>query len=472
MKVLLAEAPYSYGINNIIIPKYFPLGLGYIASVLKSKGFEVELLAGLSLWDFLSSFAKELTNFQPRVVGISAMTPSYPAAIRMARVAKEAVGAITVLGGNHATVCKDELIRQSEIDYVVCGEGEFTMLELCQSLEQGRLGEKEISGLIHKVGGEIRITRPRPLYDHLDQIPFPARELVDLRRFGVHSYIDFGQRKGISASMITSRGCPFRCIYCSNSTTMGRRYRWHSPEYVISEIEMLRDKYGTRHIVFEDDVFTMNSERVQELCARFKERNIRVTWYAISRVDAINDKLAIEMESSGCRMIAFGIESGNQEVLNKIKKGITLEQSRRAVAACHKAGIKTQTTFILGFPFENIKTMEDTLKFAIELSPTVAIFFPLTPYPGTEVWEYVKEEDRPKSFNEWERYVVTGREPPVSLVEGLSPRQISGLTNYFHKRFYLRPKQIARIIRSCRSPQDMWNLGKAGIAMVLKTIAK
>jgi len=148
MRVLLAEAPYSYGINNIVIPKYFPLGLGYIASVLKYKGFEIRLLAGLSAKDFLDSLTKELIDFKPRVVGISAMTPSYPAAIRMAGVAKETVGAITVLGGNHATVSRDQLIGQPEIDYVVYGEGEFTMLELCQALRDGGLGEREISGLV------------------------------------------------------------------------------------------------------------------------------------------------------------------------------------------------------------------------------------------------------------------------------------------------------------------------------------
>ncbi|MCK5603739.1 cobalamin-dependent protein, partial [Candidatus Pacearchaeota archaeon] len=140
VKVLLAEAPYSYGVANIAIPKYFPLGLGYIASTLQGKGFEVEFLAGLDIEDFLRSFIKKLIDFQPRVVGISTMTPSYPAAIRMARVAKETIGAITVLGGNHATVCRDQVIRQPEVDYVVYGEGEFTMLELCQSLERGGAG--------------------------------------------------------------------------------------------------------------------------------------------------------------------------------------------------------------------------------------------------------------------------------------------------------------------------------------------
>jgi anaerobic magnesium-protoporphyrin IX monomethyl ester cyclase len=230
---------------------------------------------------------------------------------------------------------------------------------------------------------------------------------------------------------------------------------------------LVRD-YGVDSIVFEDDTFTVDPERAARICDLLIERKLGVQWYCLSRVDRVTKPLVEHMVRAGCRMINFGIESGVQENLDRIGKRITLEDTRRAIKICDEVGLRTQGTFVLGFPFDNPQTIERTMSFARDLPLTVAIFFPLTPYPGTPCWEYLAPDQRPHTLEEWKRYVVGIAEPPVSLVNGLSPRDLQRIANLGHMRFYLRPSQLWRLVKTVQSPSELAGYADNAFALLVR----
>ena len=249
---------------------------------------------------------------------------------------------------------------------------------------------------------------------------------------------------------------------------MGRGYRVHSPEYVVEEIELLAQKYRIDQIVLGDDTFTVLPERVEEICERLIERKLGVQWYCLSRVDRIEKPLVQKMKRAGCRMIAFGVESGDQGVLDRIGKGTSLEDARKAIKICKEAGLRTQATFVIGFPFDDLQTIGKTVDFACELSPTVAIIFPLTPYPGTECFSYLSESQRPRALEDWKRFTMAIQEPPVSFIDGLSPRRLQRLANQGHLKFYLRPKQLYQMLRTIRSADEFVGYFNSALALAVR----
>ena len=249
--------------------------------------------------------------------------------------------------------------------------------------------------------GTVKTNPPRDLIKDVDSLPFPARDLVDMSRLGTHKYIDVGR---VSATMISSRGCPFKCAFCSSHITMGKIYRFRSAQNVLAEIDELVGRYQVNHVAFEDDTFTLNRDRVETICRGLIQRNYDLTWYCLSRVESMDLELARLMRRAGCRLVSFGIESGNPDILQKIHKKISLPAARQAIEACYQAGLRSQCTFILGFPFDTQQTMADTLHFAQELSPTIAIFFALVPYPGTEMYQYLPESLRPHQAEQWQDF--------------------------------------------------------------------
>ena len=469
MKILLIEPPCSYGFDDFMIRKYFPLGLGYIASALREAGHKVSLFLEKGGNEYEEKLKLRLRDFQPALVGISAMTPYYPDAVWNAKIVRETLPNTTVvLGGHHASAIPEESLSAAKnVDYVVCGEGEITVVELAAVLEGKEDGFEKIDGLIGREGTEIVRNRPRGLIKDIDTIPFPARDLVDMKKFGVHSYIQFGKHP---ATMISSRGCPYRCAFCSGQLTMGRGYRIHSPEYVLAEIRELVEKYGVDHLVFEDDTFTMKRERVLKIAEGIAALQKKITWYCLSRVDTMDEELALTMKRAGCRMINFGIESGSEEILKKIHKKISLEKALHAVAACRKANLRTQATFILGFPFESRENMKKTLDFAQKLMPTIAIFFPLTPYPGTEAFEYLPSEKRPITVEDWKSYMVTSKKGNLCVVEGMTEKELQTILRLWHRKFYLRPTQIFQMLKTIGSFGELKQILKAFIGFVYRQI--
>ncbi|MGQ9921436.1 MAG: B12-binding domain-containing radical SAM protein [Desulfobacca sp.] len=464
MNILLIEAPYDYGRMESMTKPHFPLGLGYVAAYLRQQGHTVRLLIKLTP----EELQRHLEAFDPQLVGVSCMTPTFPQAVAICRTVKEKGRAATVLGGPHVTALKEDILAlQPEVDYVVYGEGEQTVAALCQALAQGNPALPDVNGLVYRrPDGTISVNPPRGLIKDVDSLPFPARDLLDMERLGTHRYIDVGRN---SATMISSRGCPFKCAFCSSHITMGKLYRFRSAENVLAEIDELVGRYRVNHIAFEDDTFTLNRERLETICQELIRRCYDLTWYCLSRVESMDLELARLMRRAGCRLVSFGIESGNPEILQKIHKKISLPAARRAVEACYRAGLRSQCTFILGFPFDTQQTMAETLRFAQELSPTIAIFFALVPYPGTEMYRYLPESLRPQRADEWQDFAnMINNQGYLSLVPGVSAAALTRMTEQWHLRFYLRPRQLYRMFRTLHSWQEFRSFAASGWGLAQK----
>ena len=466
MRIILAEAPFSYDQAMVKGERYFPLGIGYVASYIRRKpNREVQLFV-----DTIEDFQEFVDANPPDVLGLSAMTSSYPTCAKMARIAKSAnPNCVVIIGGQHATSVGDMIFSEiSEIDFIAMGEGEVLMDRFLGELESDSRNWASIAGLIYKEKGEIQSVPQEGLLRELDTMPFPARDLLPLEKFASHAHMRFGNK---TASLISSRGCPWKCSYCSSFVTMGRLYRYRSPQNVVDEMEEMHRKWGVDNFIFWDDVFTVRHDRVFGFCDELRRRQLDVTWWCMSRTDRMTPELAEAMADAGCVMISFGIESGSDQTLKRIRKQVDLEVVKEAIAYCNAAGIRTQGTFILGFPFETYKDFETTIDFAKSSGVYLALFFSFTPYPGTEEWSYVPDSLKPQSLDEWHHFVCSTR-TCKSWNPNFSDKEIAGIVEKAHERFYYRPSQIIRILLSLNSVKDLKPYAKSALSLTWSLFGK
>ena len=357
-----------------------PLGLGYIASYLRKSGFSVEIVdCTFMRWEEAVDRAKRLT---PSIVGIYSMFSMAKPAVDFARVMRGGCK-LMVAGGPLPTVNPESFL--DDFDVVVKGEGEQTFAELVEQFF--RKGDfSRIPGLFFRRGKETVFTGDRKPFKDLDAIPFPAREL-----FPNQDYIRYWRRVNSApkTSIITTRGCPFNCDFCSHAV-FGLSYRERTPKNVVDEVESTLH-FGYEEIFFIDDCFTLNIRRMNEICDEMIRRRLNFKWECLSRVDNITRELAMKMKKAGCDRIFFGIESGNERILKIIGKGFSLDQARRAVENSNSAGIKTGAFFILGYPGETDDTLLDTISFSTSLPLDYLSFTMPYPIPGTGLFEKLKD---------------------------------------------------------------------------------
>lgn len=409
-----------------------PLGLGYLAAVLRREGFKVRIIDDMVENLSFEALIKRLKN--SIMVGITSTTPTFNSALKYARKIKEALPDIfVVLGGVHVTFRPLDAAKNDFVDAVCVGEGEETIVEIAEKVEAGRKLE-DVKGVVYKSENEIVDNGPRGFIRDLDSLPFPAYDLMPLERYSL-----FGERLE-QFPMITSRGCPFACRYCSSSLFMGHRFRVRSAQNVVDEIEWLISEFNAKHIAFGDDTFTLSRRRVEAICDEIRRRGIDVEWSCSSRVDTINEDMVKKMRDAGCSAIYFGVESASPRILDFYRKKIDLEKVRRAVTLAKKYGIKVICSFIIGAPMERKEDMEATLKLALKLDPDYAQFSVLTPYPGTEIFDEAERKGwiLSRNFDDF----TAGK--PVLKNFFMSPQEISGFLKHCYLRFYLRPKFIWR----------------------------
>ena len=378
-----------------------------------------------------------------------------------------------VLGGHHVSAVGMEVLEQSpDTDFAVMGEGEITMHELIQALESGMSDYSEINGLAWRENGEVRVNSARELIEDINTLSLPARDLVDMDKYRLHSYIDFGKK---SATMITTRGCPYKCAFCSSWLTMGARYRFRSVENIITEVKELVAS-GIDHIVFEDDTMALKRDRIMAICDALIKMPNSPTWYCLTRVDTMDHELAKKFKEAGCKMVNFGIESGSPEVLKLIGKKISLDKAVEAVSACKKAGLRTQCSFIVGFPIDTENTMAMTYKMATKINPDIAIFFPLTPYPGTKMYnEYLDKALIPHTVDEWRNYIMTDNRSGISVNIGYTGEEIKAIANKYNRKFFLRPLHILGMLKTVNNLTDLLRLARGALfllAGIFKDIKK
>ena len=376
---------------------YVPLGITTIAAVLELKGYDVELI-DLNVGNIKSrEFQKKISTAD--IVGITGMITSYRDVLKLVSKVKELNSKVPiVLGGSLATTVPKELLQSTSADFIVLGEGENTVIKLINTIEKGSNTNElnGIRGIAYRKDSEIIITPKVDLIQNLDTIPFPARHLLNMNLYfrpldnwNIKTK-EFGKIK--STNMMTSRGCPYNCTFCFKAM-WGYKWRGRSPESMIQEIELLHKDYGANGFFFDEEVFGLNQKRVLDFCQLIRERGLKIIWHCNDRVNLVSKDLLKVMYDAGCRDIAYGIESGNQEILDSMRKKITLDQVRQAVKWTKEAGIHTTGYFILGMLGETKSTIEDTINFARELKLPLYAFSIATPYPGTELYNSALEKN-------------------------------------------------------------------------------
>lgn len=357
MKVLLVFAAYKFMKN--VTSNQFPLGMGYLAGYLRSKGIEVKIVD--LRHDKNNQFLSVLTEYDPDIVGISCMTPNQNEAYGVARTVKNKLNnPIVILGGVHATFMYDEILKtRKEIDIVAIGEGEITLYELCKALDSGFSINKlsEIKGIAFRENGNVVVTPPREKVENLDDLPWPAFDLVALP--GIETYFTDSR----DLPVLTSRGCPFKCAFCSTSVMHGQKYRKREPEKIVDELEYLNNKFSANKFSIVDDTFTVDKERTKKICFEIIRRNLEIRWGCSARVDTLSPDMVKVMKKAGCQGLFFGIESLNDNILKKIKKGFTSARAISIVKMALEEGLIVDTSFILGLPGDNLKNTKKIYDF-------------------------------------------------------------------------------------------------------------
>lgn len=390
----------------LITPKQYreevmtPLGILYLAAVLEKKGHNVTVLDMNEPDMTIGRLSENLKKIKPPLVGVSSMITDIRDVLRIGATVKETLpGSLVVFGGPLPSSMPGIMIKKPFVDVVVLGEGESTMLELVEAAEGGRKLES-VNGIVFKRNGEVVATPPREPTKDLDSIPFPARHLINMRTYLRKKRILLGVRKRnmVSINMISSRGCPYNCIYCFQGV-FGRTWRGRSAKNVVDEMELLHKDYGVEGIVFSDDTFVLDRKRVFGICHEIKKRKLKVKWFCNARANLVDFEMLKEMKSAGCIQVAFGIESGNKKILELMRKGATKKQVANAVRMAKKAGLYTMGFFMVGMIGESPKEMMDTIEFARKLGLDFASFSITTTHPTTALETLAKEYGKlPKNF--------------------------------------------------------------------------
>jgi len=414
-----------------------PLGLAYIAATLEAQGYNVGILDMNAQPQLSAGFSNILIEQQPRIVGITCLTPFYSTVLSLAKTAKECLDTTVIIGGAHATALPEEMLDGDDIDYVVLGEGEAIMSELAQSLLRNDGKVEQVRGIAFKKDGMLHHTGQHEYIQNLDELPFPARHLLPLEKYTSPQY-----KKANVTSIITSRGCPYSCIFCDYRFLMGPKFRRRSPENVVMEIEECLEKFDVTHFSFRDSTFTFGDSWIAAFCQAIKQRKLDISWDCNGRVNLVTENMLFAMKEAGCNMISYGIESGDQQILDFANKSLTVEQSLNAVTMTRKMGIETLCYFILGLPGENYQTINNTIAFARKLNPDYAQFSLATPFPGTPLYSYAAGNNLIRPGITWDEFSPINK--AILRTRELDFEELEKSLKRAYKSYYLRPGYILK----------------------------
>jgi len=460
LNVLLID-PFAqtYGKFNRNIGKVLPLGLGYIAGVSVKRGDNVQFLdlAVNPMQD--DEIEKYIKKFKPDIIGFTATILTIKHAYRIATICKKAVPCITILGGSHASLYPDKTLKEnSDIDILVLGEGEKTWDELLSTI-QDKKDLAKVDGIMFRKRNNFVRTKPREYIKNLDEVPKIPYQLFPVEKY-IPQAMYYHQNRLPAFTIITSRGCPFQCTFCPKPV-FGNKYRTQSAERVFEDIKELVDNYGAKEIIFYDDTFNLHRDRMIKICDLIIENKLDITWNAMTRVDLIDYELLKRMKESGCWQLVFGIESAHQELLDRIKKGITLDQIRESISWCRELGITTRGSFMLGMPGETLEMGKKTVDFAIELDLDYANFCVTVPHYNTELYATCKEFGEVRDDADWDDFNLLNEDNPIFVNKDISQESLAQLFKSAWRRFYLRPGYIWKQTKMlAKSPSDIIKLAK------------
>jgi anaerobic magnesium-protoporphyrin IX monomethyl ester cyclase len=450
-----SEVPEAVAAENLSYP---PLALMAIAQFIKTHSTHEVTILDAQLDDMeYDALEAKVREFRPDVVGVTAFTVQLVDVLKTVQTAKKGGAKYVVVGGPHVSDFPQECKNLPGVDAVVKGEGQKPMLDLCDAWEKGEV-PKGIGGTMAHPDDPVP---EQDVYfsNNLDDYPIIDRTIVDYKR-----YYDVMGRGGIFTTLISSRGCPYRCTFCN---TPRHRYRVMSPGRVCDEIKACLD-LGIQEFYFVDDTFNITNARVMDLCDEIIKRNLKLSWTVRFRVKGANRELLTKMKQAGCNRIQFGVEQGTEEGLLRLKKDVTVREIESAFRLCREVGIHTVAYFMIGTPTERTREdVMDTINYSIQLDPDFVMYNVLTPFPGTTLYDE-GERDGVLDVNPWFKFMRDPREDFKAQVwdEYFTRAELRELLETAYRRFYWRPKFIARNLTQIQSPKDFMRKATAGLRML------
>jgi radical SAM superfamily enzyme YgiQ (UPF0313 family) len=453
MRVLLINPPTRRRpspIGPIIRTLFYnspPLGLAYLAAVLEQDGHEVTIVDCLVRDTSLAELAARAKALAPELIGITSTTPYYHAA-RETAAALHAVapGASIGLGGAHVTANPELLLTDDCFSFGVRGEGELTLREIAACLAAGN-DYRDVPGVVTVDQGSLRFAPPREYIENLDALPPPARRLLPIRDYRP---LPNDQHRLPKTSMISSRGCPYGCVFCDKQV-FGSRYRSHSPQRIVAEMHALEREFGVRDIAFVDSTFTPNRARVEAVLDAMEADPPRATWTCTGRANVLEEDLLRRMRRMNCWRIRVGVESGNEQILRDIRKGVTRQEVERTTRAADRLGLQVKVFFMIGHLGETRATIEESIRFARELPAKDVTVQINTPLRGTPQYEPSRTRGRMLTTDSSDFSFFQ----PGFVPEGLTAAELAAAHRRFYRRFYLRPITVWRHLKTIRGPVDV-----------------
>jgi len=465
LKVALVYPPYGPvrnepGIKTVkenygIFPS---LSLLYVAGILEAAGCEVLFIDAHAEELSLDETVARLSAFGPDYVGYTITTYLFFQTMDWIRAIRERVNVPTIVGGVHLSIYPRETLGYDCIDYAVTGEAEQALPEMLSALVKGD-ELSSVRGIAYRRNDGKIVVTPKAADCDVDQAPFPARQLIDNSLY--YSFIS--KYKNFSC-FITSRGCPYKCIFCEQGS---KPFRARSPNNVVDELELCHHEYGIREFDFFDSSFTIRKDRVIAICDEIKRRKLDIVWAARTRVDCITDDVLKAMRSAGCSRIYYGIESGNREILATLKKSTSLEMYHDVIARTRANGIHTFGYFMVGNPYETEATIRQTIRLALSLDLDYAQFSKVTPMPATEMYTLLLKET---GRDYWREHIVAGVDDdiPRPLCD-MTDEEIQRWTRLAYLRFYYRPSYMARAMKRMKSVEEVRRSALTAIQMLTRS---
>ena len=470
MKILLINPPFEYTISSWQ-PKILeegldflpPLGIMYIAASLeKETNHEIEILDAQVEQLTYGQLKEKIKKINPDAIGITAMTFTIIDVVKIAKIAKEINPAIKIiLGGPHVNIYPEDTINIPEVDFLVLGEGEKTIKLLLDNLNKPEK-LKKIKGLVFRYNNEIINTGQPDFIENLDSLPFPVRHLTPYKK-----YFSVVSSKKPVTTMFTSRGCPYKCLFCDRPH-LGKNFRARSASNVVDEMEECQ-KMGIQEIFIYDDTFGVDRNRVLDICAEIKKRGLKISWDIRTRVNTVDEEILNALKKANCQRIHYGVEAGTQKILDVLRNGITLDQVKKAFYLTKKTGIQTVAYFMIGSPTETKEDIMQTIKLMKKLGPDYVHVTLTTPFPATDLYKMAQEQKliNGDPWKEFARNPYPAFIPPIWEKE-LPRKELFSLLKKAYCSFYFRPGYIFKKIIKLKSGREL--LKKAGAALKLLKI--
>jgi radical SAM superfamily enzyme YgiQ (UPF0313 family) len=465
MRIALVFPPYGhkkFAENIEVVSNRFgvfpPLGLLYVAAILEKHGHKVMVIDAFAQRLSMKDVLKKLRAFNPDMLGFMLTIWMFRQTYEWIRFLRDALGIPVVVGNYCMEIYPEAVMGNEAIDFGIIGSALKPLPALVEALEKNKPLDS-IRGLAFKKNGGPRINFPKALHDDLDELPFPARHLIDNS-----VYAGFLSQLKNFTIMVTAKGCPSACTFCDMSKT---RYVERSVNNVVDEMEECYQRFGIREIDIFDRSFTINRRRVREICREIRRRRLLVTWSCRTRVDQVDEGLLREMAKAGCRTILYGIESGDQDILDNEQKGLTKPQIRDALEKTKRNGIRTHGFFMIGQPGDTKETVIKTIRFAKELDLDYAQFLRTVPKPGALLYDSVKKEMGYDYFDRYIRGEVGEMRLPRPWTE-LTEAETLNLVKMAYRQFYFRPSFMFKRLLGAKSFGEITRYAKVGLEMLLK----